>query len=284
MKTKLLVGVLVVVVTLGVAGGVAFAADSQVKQDRGSFEALSAAPARMRALGKVVKVHGKTLEVKNRRGTFDVLTDDETVFRVLGNGDPSIKDIEAGDLVAGRVVKQEDGTFLAKVIAVVPPPSERWRGLGRVIEVQGNTLVVENRRGTFDVLTDDETVFHVPGVEDPGIEDIEEGDLIAGKGIRQEDGVFLATAVAVVPPRRIARSLGRVIEIHGNKLVVETRRGTFDVHTDKDTVFRVPGVEEPTIKDIHKGEIIAGHVVKQDGNRLLAKTIVVVRPAPDHDF
>jgi RNase P/RNase MRP subunit p29 len=284
MKTKLLVGVLVVVVTLGVAGGAAFAADSQAKQDQGSFEALSAAPARMRALGKVVKVHGKTLEVKNRRGTFDVLTDDETVFRVLGNGDPSSKDIEAGDLVAGRVVKQEDGTFLAKVIAVVPPPSERWRGLGRVIEVQGNTLVVENRRGTFDVLTDDETVFHVPGVEDPGIEDIEEGDPIAGKGIRQEDGVFLATAVAVVPPRRIARSLGRVIEIHGNKLVVETRRGTFDVHTDKDTVFRVPGVEEPTIKHIHKGEIIAGHVVKQDGNRLLAKTIVVVRPVPDHDL
>ena len=127
-------------------------------------------------------------------------------------------------------------------------------------------------------------MFHVPGVEDPGIEDIEEGDLVAGKGIRQEDGTFLARAIAVVPPRWIARSLGRVTEIHGNKLVVQTWRGTFDVHTDKDTVFRVPGVEEPTIKDVNEGDIIAGRVVKQEGNKLLAKTIVVVRPAPDHDL
>ena len=106
MKTKLLLGTLAALVILGLVGGVAFAAEPN---------------RRIRGLGKVTAISGDTITVENRRGTFDILTDEKTVFRARGVEDPTIKDIRVGDLVAGQVERQEDGTLLAKVVIVVPP-------------------------------------------------------------------------------------------------------------------------------------------------------------------
>ena len=106
MKAKLLLGTLVALIALGLAGGVAFAAEPLQH---------------LRGLGKVTAIDGHTLTVENRQGTFDLLTNGETVFRIKGIEDPTIEDIQVGDIVAGRAIKQEDGALLAKVIAVVPP-------------------------------------------------------------------------------------------------------------------------------------------------------------------
>jgi exosome complex RNA-binding protein Csl4 len=201
--TKAVLGALVALLTLSLAGSVALAAGRAQEGDAsGSEGILPPGQGRPRAWGKVTKVHGKTLEVENRRGTFEVLTDDETLFRIPGVEEPSIKDVEVGDVVAGKVVQQEDGTLLATAIAVLPPPrpGER-RGIGRVMAIQGQTLEVETRWCTAEIRTDGEIVFRVPGVEEPTIEDIEVGDLIAGKVVRQEDDTLLAKAIAVLPPR-----------------------------------------------------------------------------------
>jgi hypothetical protein len=105
MKTKLLLGTLAALVILGLVGGVAFAAEPS---------------RRIRGLGRVTAVSGDTITVENRRGTFDILTDEETVFRARGIENPSIKDVHVGDLVAGKVERQEDHTLLAKVVIVLP--------------------------------------------------------------------------------------------------------------------------------------------------------------------
>ena len=63
-----------------------------------------------------------TLTVQARQhGEVMIQTDEETVFRVKDVEDASLKDVQVDDVVAGVVVKQEDGTLLAKLIAVVPP-------------------------------------------------------------------------------------------------------------------------------------------------------------------
>lgn len=106
MKTKLLLGTLATLALLSLMGSVAFAAE----------------PLRhMRGLGKVTAIAGQTITVETRRGTFDILTDENTVFRVKGVENPTVDDIQVGDTIAGQVEKQEDDTLLAKVIAVVPP-------------------------------------------------------------------------------------------------------------------------------------------------------------------
>jgi len=171
----------------------------------------------LRGLGKVAAIEGDALTVENRRGTFEVLTNDDTVFRVRGVESPSIDDLHVGDVVAGIVARQDDGSLLARVIAVVPPQAQRLRGLGRVAAIEGDALTVENRRGTFEVLTNDDTVFRVRGVE-----------------------------------------------------------GTFEVLTNDDTVFRVRGVEDPSIDDLHVGDVVAGIVARQDDGSLLARALVVL--------
>ena len=193
---KLLLGTLIALIALGAFGSVALAQEPRQTDHR-----------RVRGLGKVTAVDlgAGTLNVQNRRGTFEVLTDDETVFRIRGVENPSLSDIKVDDIVAGQVKKSaDDGTLIAKVIAVVPPKEDRLRGLGKVtaVDLGAGTLIVQNRRGTVEILTNDETVFRVRGVENPSLDDIKVDDFVAGQVIKStDDDALLAKVIAVLPPR-----------------------------------------------------------------------------------
>jgi hypothetical protein len=108
--------------------------------------------------------------------------------------------VRAGDVVAGRAVKQDDRTLLAKLIAVVPPEPRRVRGLGKVTAIEGSTITVENRRGTFPILVDDETVFRIRDVENPTIGDVQVGDVVAGRVVKQDD-TLVARMIGVLPAK-----------------------------------------------------------------------------------
>ena len=268
MKRKLLLGTLITLLTLGISGGVAFAADS-VQRHGG--------------LGKVIAIGQNTLTVENQWGTFDILTDEKTVIRVPGVENPTLDDVPVGALVAGHVEKRDDSSFLAKAIFVVPPPKARLRGLGKVTAVGDDALTVETRRGeTIQVLVDGETVLRIRGVEDPTLDAIHVGDIVAGQVERQEDSTLLAKIIAVVPPKNEhIRGLGKVTAVGDDALTVETRRGeTIQVLVDGETVLRIRGVEDPTLEDIHIGDIVAGQAEKQGDGTLLAKIIAVVPPRP----
>ena len=119
MKKKLLISTLVALVALSLLGGTALAEEPST---------------RMRGLGKVAEVDldASTLTVHARRGMVTVRTDAATAFRIPGMEEPTLEDVQVGDLVAGVVERQEDSTLLALRIAVIPPKAERVRGWGRV--------------------------------------------------------------------------------------------------------------------------------------------------------
>ncbi|MBN1641995.1 MAG: hypothetical protein JXA09_12240 [Anaerolineae bacterium] len=171
-----------------------------VRDEEGDLvaELIVVLPPRFRGLGRVSAVHGKTITLENRRGTFDVRTDADTRFWVLGVDDPSVKDVAVGDTIAGVVIRDENGDLLARRIVVLP---RRLRALGRVTEVQGVTITVENRRGVYEIRTDVHTRYRVPGIEDPTLADIEVGDMVAGVVVRQGNDKLLARLIAVLPPR-----------------------------------------------------------------------------------
>jgi exosome complex RNA-binding protein Csl4 len=266
MKLKLVLGTLIALVTLGVAGGVAFAADSSQRQG---------------GIGKVIAIEGDTIVVENFWGTFDVLTDEETVFRVRGIENPTIKDVNVGDIVAGRIEKGEDGTFLAKLVAVIPPGAIKRRGLGKVTAVGKDSITIKRRNGeSVTVHVNDETLFRIRGVENPGLEDIQVGDIVAGKALKQEDDTLLAKLIIVVPPKEErVRGLGRVTAVGEDSLTVERHNGeSVTIYVDDETLFRIRGIEDPGLEDIQVGDIVAGKVVKQEEGTLLAKLIIVVPP------
>ncbi|MBN1580947.1 MAG: hypothetical protein JXA89_09620 [Anaerolineae bacterium] len=266
MKLKLILGTLAAVLVFGLAGGTAFAADSLQRQG---------------GLGRVIDIQGEVIIVENQLGTFDIHTDGETVFRVRGVEQPTIDDVSVGDLVAGRVEKQDDGTLLAKLVTVMPSPGRRLRGLGRVTAVGADSLTVEIRNGeAHTILIDADTKFRIKDVEDATLADIQVGDVVAGAVVKQEDGTLLAKLVVVVPPKgERVRGLGKVTAVGQNSLTVETRNGkTHTILVDAGTKFRIKDVEEPTLADVQVGDVVAGVVVKQDDDTLLAKLVAVMPP------
>ena len=155
-----------------------------------------------------------------------------------------------------------DGSLQAQVVAVlwVGPRPVRLRG--EVLVIEGDTFTVRTARGReVTVLTDEATEFRVPGVESPSIADLQVGDKVAGEGVVEMDSAGTGEPVAkatlvVVLPDEVARLAGEVSAIEGTTLVLETRGGQVDVLTDEETIFRIPGVEEPALDDIEVGNPI----------------------------
>lgn len=216
-----------------------------------------------------------------------MITGDETHFRIPGVSEPSIADIDIGDLIAARGQRIEDGDLLAEVVLVLPTEYARYTNIvrGRVLAVENLTLRVRTRLGESLVITDDETRFRIPGIEEPSITDISAGDPVLALGRPAEEGNLLARMVAVVTGPRLRRHTlrGLITEIRRDTLAVATRRGQVQVATNDETVFRIPGVEDPGIDDLQARDLIVGlgHWSAEE-ELFMARAVALIPRWPSH--
>ena len=248
--------------------------------------------------GTVSAIEGTTLTLDTRQGEKQMTTD-EAIFWAPDVENPSLADVQVGDPVVVWGRPDEDGSLAARLVAIASAGELREHAVrGRVTAVEGQTLVIMTREGEKEVVTTSETYFHVPNVEEPNLDDIEAGCIIAALGQKDDDGTFTAQIVAVAPARRLRRTIvrrnmvfGEVMAIEGVTLTIETRRGEQTILTDANTRFRVPGVENPSIEDIEvgdrvialgrrneEGEFAARVVGVPKGRRLLPKTKALPLP------
>ncbi|MGD1992903.1 MAG: hypothetical protein PVI59_06895, partial [Anaerolineae bacterium] len=142
---------------------------------------------------------GATLSLHTRGDRqVQLLTDDETVFRVPGVEEAGLDDIQVGNRVLS-VAQTREGDLYARQVIV--PPQGMPRVAGEVTEIEGQTLVLETPRGAVQALTDGDTVFRVPGVEEATLADVTPGDQVVCAGAWQDPGTFAARIVQVRPPR-----------------------------------------------------------------------------------
>jgi hypothetical protein len=209
--------------------------------------------------GTLARIDGDTLTIETKGGrSTSVHVDTETDYRIRGVEEPGFDDLEVGMRVVARGTLNPDGRLQAQVIGAEEAGPSLARLRGEIIGVEGNTLTIRAERREIVVQTDEETEFRVPGVENPTVADLEIGDKVAGEGVVEEDGTVRATLVIVLPDDA-ARLIGKVTDIEGTTLAVQSASGTVNVLTDEDTVFRVPGVEEPGLDDVNVGDrIVAG--------------------------
>lgn len=216
--------------------------------------AAEAGPRKARLRGEIVLIVGDTFTVRAEKREIVVHTDEATEFRVPGVEHPTIADLKVGDKVAGQGVVEEDGTAHATLVIVLPDDVARLTG--KVVAIDGATLVVETASGSVDVPTDADTVFRVPGVEEPGLDDIQVGDRVAVGGSWENESTFHAIAVGVVgghPAGTRGSVRGRVVSVGEGSFVVGTARGPVTVLVDEETVFHVPGVEDAGLDDVEEG-------------------------------
>jgi hypothetical protein len=133
------------------------------------------------------------------------------------------------------------------------------------------------------ILTDSNTRFRIPGVEEPSLSDLDAGETVGAGGWWEEDGsTFHAFGVAQLEADRALPLAGSLSDVNDDSLTVETGRGPATVRVNDETVYRVRGVEEAGLDDLSVGmKVVARGTLDPDGS-LLARTVAVpwVGPRP----
>jgi len=239
-------------------------------------------PRQGRLQGEVVAVEGDTFTVRAARGReFVVLTDGTTEFRVLDVENPSIADLQVGDRVAGEGEAGGDGTVRATLVVVLPEQVMRLNG--ELFAINGTTLVLDTLGGKVNVLTDGDTIFRIPGVEEAALDDVEIGERVTAAGTWESDMTFRAVAVGVVGGRRAGQqgsARGRVISVGADKFVLGTPQGPLTVLVGAETQYRVPNVENPGLDDITAGDALGVRGVWNEDGTLQATGVAVLEGKP----
>ncbi len=202
--------------------------------------------------GSLNDIDTDTLVVETAHGLAAVRVDGETVYRVHDVEQAGLDDLDVGMRAIVKGTLGLDGSLLAHTVAVPRPRTVRLQG--EVLAVEGDTFTIRTARDRqpgrqLTVQTDETTEFHVPGVDNASIADLQIGDRIAGSG--QPGG---RTTLVVVLPEQVARLAGEVVAVDDAALELDTPGGTVSALTGVETILRIPGVEEPTVDDIEVGD------------------------------
>ena len=231
--------------------------------------------------GQVASLEGLTITVETGQGERVVVTRESTRFFIPGLEEPGIGDVTIGDPILALGRPDDEGYLVARVVAIVTQQQVRRHTIRGVIRaIEGDNIGLLTRRGEVRVETSTETVFRIPGVEDPGIGALHVRNLVIVVGTWDaEEEVFCARAVTLIPrwPSHLRFLRGEVTAIDGRTIVLNALQGEVAVLTDGDTIFRIPGVEDPGLDDVEVGDKVGVLVARTDDNGLLARVVLVRR-------
>ncbi len=165
--------------------------------------------------GVIEGIEGDTIGLLTRQGEVRVVTDKETNFRIPGAEDPGLDDLEVRDLIVVLGTWEAEGeVFHARAVRLIPRWPSHLRFLrGQVTGIEPRTVVLDALQGEVAVLTDGDTVFRIPWVEEPGLDDLRVGDKVGILVARDEDGGLLAKVVLVRrPDESIAEAIAAPVE------------------------------------------------------------------------
>jgi hypothetical protein len=238
--------------------------------------------------GEVTAVQADGFTLDTQRGELSVQVDDQTRFRLPGVEDPGLtcpggqcqgNDLSVGDKVVVGGARNEYGSLLARIVGIIPERPQRGWLVGQVTAVEGDTLTLTLPSGEEkSLLTDENTQFLVPGLNEATIADLNVGDTIGAQGQQpaNEDEMPYAAVVAVLRDsegRQVAL-WGELTAINGTTLTVKTKSGEeVQLLTDENTQFLIPGVGEASLDDLSVGDTVGAQVVEQEDGTLYASAV-----------
>lgn len=156
--------------------------------------------------GRAVAVTAQTIVVQTGRAERAVTVTRATrLWSPQGRLD-ALREVKPGDKVLALGQPTELGQWHAGVVLAAGSPQAAQRGLrGQVtaIDLEAGTLTVETARGPVTVATGDDTRYRLPGIEEPGLDDIQVGDRIVALGRLEsrDPPVFVARGIGTLPAR-----------------------------------------------------------------------------------
>ena len=167
--------------------------------------------------GQVASVGDDQLTLSTGESEVAVRVDAETSFRVPDVDEPTLEDIESGQLVVVWVPQEEDAA--AKSVAIVTERQmrqiatdqrlfrtvQRVVGLsglrGKVIAIEANILTLSTPRGELTLNVGEDTYFRIPDIEDASLSDVNIGDVIVVMGRADISCPINAIRIQVMPER-----------------------------------------------------------------------------------
>ena len=129
--------------------------------------------------GRVVAVTAQTVVVQTGQRERALTITARTQLLSTGGRLGSLRQIRPGEQIVALGQPTELGQWIAGLVVLPGPEPQNNGGLRGTVTAKdedAGTLAVEtDRRGTLTVLTDEDTRYRVPGVEDPGFEDVAGG-------------------------------------------------------------------------------------------------------------
>jgi hypothetical protein len=157
------------------------------------------------ARGRVTAVEGDTITIDDADGNpIEIATSDETRFRVKGQPDVSIDDVEVGMNLGAIGQFDAGGVLAAKHVVAAQPRGPKGGPIeaGKVASVDGAELTLEFPDGsTLAVTTDASTIVIVRGDEGPAlgsIGDVSEGAPVVVMGVPSGNGNSIAARVILL--------------------------------------------------------------------------------------
>lgn len=155
-------------------------------------------PGRGFHMGEITAIGSDSFTVSNPLGERTVLVTDETVFLNFDGSDAAFSDLQVGRWVGGRATQNEDDTWTAVTVRLlpedfVPGMFKGPRVGGEVIATSVNSITLQNRRGVeVTVMVNSATEY---GGEVANLAAITPGMHAMAIVEEQADGSLLATQI-----------------------------------------------------------------------------------------
>lgn len=230
----------------------------------------------LRVLGEVDKINPgqNTFEVMTRKGdTISFQADEQTRFA----GDlKSFDDLEKGLMVGVLAAKQEDGTFLAKIVGTGKPERPHLEKTGgKITRIGDGSITILTRQGEEKSYTVTEsTRFGSRQGEIDGLEDLALEMVVIVVSHPDQDQ---AAAILVADEHllELERVRGTVQSAGGSHLTINAGDEKIQFAVDENTRIRGRGIED--LNDLKNGMKVLVLYLEQNGESL-AKGILVAKP------
>jgi hypothetical protein len=142
------------------------------------------------------------------------------------------------------------------------------------------TLILASGKQQITVLTGETTRVLIPGMEAPELDDLHVGDPVAVAGIEDQADRLRGLIIRVLPSEDLLLVRGNVQSINDDSFRLDTPRGEMTIIVDDKTRFRLPGINDPGIRDLTQGDrvFVAGMKNEDESLQALRVARIAMRP------
>lgn len=170
----------------------------QHKLDDGSYQVTLIAVIVPVIHGTVTAIGSTTMTIDRRGGTSETVTLTSSTAYRAGDEAATRADVRVGGVVTVAGTRAADGALTAITVRI-----RLDKVSGTVASKTATTIVLTRRDGSSTtVRVDAATDYHVRGVENPTLADVDVGMRAAAVGIRRADGSMDAADVVARPPKQ----------------------------------------------------------------------------------